>query len=52
MTRLLIAYDGSASAQVASSAAAALFPGAEAVIATVKAPSPTLEAAARPRRTA
>jgi nucleotide-binding universal stress UspA family protein len=46
MTRLLIAFDGSASAEVAIEAAAALFPGAEAVIATVKSPSPSVEAAA------
>ena len=46
MTRLLLAYDGSTTAAAAIETAAALFPGAEAVIATVTPPAPTLEAAA------
>ena len=46
MTRLLVAYDGSATAQAAIETAAALFPGAEAVIATVEPPAPSVEAAA------
>jgi nucleotide-binding universal stress UspA family protein len=46
MTRLLVAYDGSAVATTAIETAAALFPGAEAVIATVEPPAPSVEAAA------
>ena len=46
MTRLLIAYDASESARASIAAAAALFPGAEAVVATVHGPPPTIEAAA------
>jgi hypothetical protein len=49
MTRLLLAYDGSAAASSAIEAAAALFPGAEAVIATVEPPAPTLETAGMAR---
>ena len=49
MTRLLIAYDASESARASIGAAAALFPGAEAVVATVHRPSPTVEAAAMAR---
>jgi nucleotide-binding universal stress UspA family protein len=49
MTRLLIAYDGSDPARAALAAAAALFPGAEAVVATVQPPFPSLEAAAMAR---
>ncbi len=46
MTRLLVAYDGSPAAVAAIEAAAALFPAAEAVIATVEPPVPSVEAAA------
>ncbi|MBE2315707.1 universal stress protein [Solirubrobacter sp. CPCC 204708] len=49
MTRLLLAYDGSAAATTAIDAAAALFGGSEAVIATVQPPVPTFEAAALAR---
>ena len=49
MTRLLLAYDNSAAASRAIETAAALFPGAEAVIATVKPPDPTVETAAMAR---
>lgn len=45
MTRLLLAYDGSTTASGAIEVAAALFPGVEAVIATVEPPAPSLEAA-------
>ncbi|MDA0172563.1 universal stress protein [Solirubrobacter taibaiensis] len=45
-TRLLVAYDGSAAAGSAIGVAGALFPGAEAVVATVELPVPTVEAAA------
>jgi nucleotide-binding universal stress UspA family protein len=47
--RLLLAYDGSPAAATAIETAAALFPGADAVIATVKHPDPTVEAAAMTR---
>lgn len=46
MTRLLLAYDGSPAADTAIAAAAALFPEAEALLATVQPPPPSLEAAA------
>jgi nucleotide-binding universal stress UspA family protein len=49
MSRLLVAYDGSEPARAAIAAAAALFPGADAVIATVQPPLPSLEAAAMAR---
>ena len=49
MTRLLLAYDGSAAASEAIAVAAALFPGAEAVIATVEPPVPTVQAAGMAR---
>lgn len=49
MTRLLIAYDGSAAARAAIGVAAALFPGAEAAVVTVHAPTPRLEASALAR---
>jgi len=49
MTRLLLAYDGSEAARAATGVAAALFPGAETVVATVQAPPPSLEAAAMAR---
>jgi nucleotide-binding universal stress UspA family protein len=49
MTRLLLAYDGSEAARTALTAAAALFEGAEGVIATVQPPSPSLEAGAMAR---
>jgi nucleotide-binding universal stress UspA family protein len=49
MTRLLLAYDGSEAARAALAAAAALFPGADAVVATVQPPPPSLEAAAMAR---
>ncbi|HEY6891686.1 MAG TPA: universal stress protein [Solirubrobacter sp.] len=49
MTRLLIGYDASDSARAAIAAAAALFPGAEAVVATVQPPPPTVEAGAMAR---
>jgi nucleotide-binding universal stress UspA family protein len=49
MTRLLIAYDGSEPARAALGAAAALFGGAEAVIATVQPPLASFEAAAMAR---
>ncbi len=53
MTRLLIAYDGSPSARTAIAAAGALFEHAEAVVAHVHPPTPSLEAErARPRRAA
>jgi nucleotide-binding universal stress UspA family protein len=46
MTRLLIAYDGSDGARAALAAASALFPEADAVVATIQPPPPSLEAAA------
>jgi len=46
MTRLLLAYDGSAGGTTAIETAAALFPGAEAVVATVEPRAPTVESAA------
>jgi nucleotide-binding universal stress UspA family protein len=49
MTRLLIGYDASEAARAAIAAAAALFPGAEAIVATVRTPPPTLEAGALAR---
>ena len=49
MTRLLLAYDGSAASLSAIETAAALFPGADAVIANVKPPEPTVETAAMAR---
>lgn len=49
MTRLLVAYDGSASARAAIAAAGTLFPAAEAVVATVSAPFPEPEASALTR---
>ena len=49
MTRLLIAYDGSAAARAAIGVAAALFPGAGATVVTVHAPTPRLEASAMAR---
>jgi nucleotide-binding universal stress UspA family protein len=49
MTRLLLAYDGSPAAPTTIAAAAALFPGAEAVVATVEPPAPTVEAAGMAR---
>jgi nucleotide-binding universal stress UspA family protein len=45
MTRLLLAYDDSAPARVAIETAAALFAGAEAVVATVYPPTPSLATA-------
>jgi nucleotide-binding universal stress UspA family protein len=44
MTRLLIGYDASDDAKAAIAAAAVLFPRAEAVVATVQPPPPSLEA--------
>ena len=49
MTRLLVVFDGSAAALAAIETAAALFPGADAVIANVKTPDPTAETAAMAR---
>jgi nucleotide-binding universal stress UspA family protein len=49
MTRLLLAYDGSAASLSAIGTAAALFPGADAVIANIKPPDPTVESAAMAR---
>src|SRR3954466_1359287 len=49
MTRVLIGYDGSDAARAAIAAAAALFPAADAVIATVQPPPPSVEAAAMAR---
>jgi nucleotide-binding universal stress UspA family protein len=49
MTRLLLAYDGSASARAAIAAAAALFPGADTTVATVHVPPPTLDQGALAR---
>ena len=46
MTRLLIAYDASEAARAAVAAGAALFPGAQAVVANIHPPPPTLESAA------
>ena len=46
MTRLLIGYDGSDGASAAITATGNLFPGAEALIATVYPPPPSLESAA------
>jgi nucleotide-binding universal stress UspA family protein len=48
-THLLIGYDGSESARAAITVAAALFPGAEAVVATVHPPPPTVESGALAR---
>jgi nucleotide-binding universal stress UspA family protein len=49
MTRVLVGYDGSDAAGAAIAAAAALFPSAEATIATVQPPPPTVEAGAMAR---
>lgn len=49
MTRLLIAYDGSPSARAALAVASALFEHAEAVVAHVHPPPPTVEAGALAR---
>jgi nucleotide-binding universal stress UspA family protein len=49
MTRLLLAYDDSPAARAAIETAAALFPGAEVVLATVHPPAPTLQTAALAR---
>ena len=49
MTRLLIGYDGSDAARAAIAAAGALFAGADAVVANVHPPPPTLEAGALAR---
>jgi nucleotide-binding universal stress UspA family protein len=49
MTNVLIAYDGSDAAGAATAAAGALFGGADATVATVHPPPPTLEAGALAR---
>jgi nucleotide-binding universal stress UspA family protein len=49
MTRLLLAYDRSEAARAALATAAALFRGADAVVATVQPPPPSLESAAMAR---
>ena len=49
MTRVLIGFDGSEAARASIVAAAALFPDAETLVATVRTPPPTLEAAALAR---
>jgi len=49
MTRVLIGFDGSAAARASIVAAAALFPDAETLVATVRTSPPTLEAGALAR---
>ena len=49
MTRVLIGFDGSEAARASIVAAAALFPDAETLVATVRTPPPTLEAGALAR---
>jgi nucleotide-binding universal stress UspA family protein len=49
MTRLLIGYDGSGAARAAIGAAATLFPGAEATVATIHPPAPTPDVGALAR---
>ena len=49
MTRVLIGFDGSEAARASIVAAAALFPDAETLVATVRTPPPTMEAGALAR---